>query len=419
MGETEPNLIISGFEILEEIGHGGFSRVHLAHHLETDTYCAVKIVNLMALRKEEFVGVMREISVFMQVDHPNICMLYNLTVYKEQLYFFMECAPNGTLLELVNSKKGLPEPEAHKLFIQLYSALRHLHSHHFLVHRDLKLENILMDSNWNVKLTDFGLASTSYCNVMRSFVGTPGYQPPEILAGGTYDEKCDVWSLGVCLYAMLTAYLPFTAQNSNYRQLVDEASRLQLPKTFSPALQDLLKKMLEVRANNRMTLMQLQNHPWLRGLMPEKSNFTPRPIVFYNVPHIEDIAKFKRRPRKPEQKVLDACTAKGIDPAVLTKDLEDGLVNERTTIYFCLLRPLTTKPVFEKPKATIVKNARKTGKDANHAKKSKSTEVLHKISSPQNQSGRTLRNVAKAVVVGPQKKCPRASLSSSGAKKLL
>ena len=103
---------------------------------------------------------------------------------------------------------------------------------------------------------------------MRTFVGTPGYSAPEVIAGGDYDNKCDVWSLGVCLYAMLTATLPFTAQNTNYRLLVDEATQLKYPMTFSPALQDLLKKMFTIRPQNRMSLQQLQNHPWLRGLPP-------------------------------------------------------------------------------------------------------------------------------------------------------
>ena len=404
MTEENPEIpVVSGFEILQEIGAGGFSRVHLARHVKTNTYCAVKIVNLAVLQSDEFIGIMREISVFMQVEHPNICALYNLTLHRDQLYFFMECAPKGTLLDLVNTKRGLQEPEAHKLFIQLYSALRYLHTHHFLVHRDLKLENVLIDSNGNVKLTDFGLSSTSYCNIMRTIVGTPGYQPPEILAGGNYDEKCDVWSLGVCLYAMMTDALPFN-NKGNYRLLIEEAGRLQLPKNFSPALQDLLRKMLEVRNTNRMSLIQLQNHPWLRGLAQEKMNFQPRPIVFYKVPKFEDIAKFKRKSKKADQKILDKCVEIGFDAEALTNDLKDGLINDATTAYFCFMYPLNEKPTFEKPEAVKIAAEKKQPKK-------KSSDFLERLSQSKSPSG-TLRNSAKQVV-GPTKTRMRTSLSGN------
>ncbi|OHT00619.1 CAMK family protein kinase [Tritrichomonas foetus] len=358
--------VVDDFEIMEQIGSGAFSHVHIAKHTPTGCFCAAKIVDLRNTKTEEFVGIMREVSIFMQVDHPNICNLYRLSTANNQLIFFMEYASRGTLLEYVNAKGTLTEFEAQRLFIQIFNGLRHLHIYHFLVHRDLKLENILIDSNGNMKLTDFGLAGTYYNNLMRTFVGTAGYQPPEIIAGSEYDEKCDVWSLGVCLYAMLTGCLPFSSQNNNVRRLLQEVSEMKYPPHFSPGLVDLLKKMFEVRPASRPTLIQLQNHPWLRGLQQLGTNIAPQPVIFYKVTNVSMISKFKRRSFKPDPKILEKteelCREKGIDTENLVSNLQKGLTGSDTTCYFCLLRFLGEKPAPPpppKPKVPIIPGTRK------------------------------------------------------------
>jgi 5'-AMP-activated protein kinase catalytic alpha subunit len=123
----------------------------------------------------------REVNVFQLISHPDICGLYRLSTTCDALLLFMEFASG--------------EREAHDYFIQLFAGVRHLHLHRFVAHRDLKLENILLGKNCVVKLADFGLAGTSCQSLRRTFVGTLGFQAPEILTGWEYNEKCDVWSL--------------------------------------------------------------------------------------------------------------------------------------------------------------------------------------------------------------------------------
>ncbi|OHT12033.1 CAMK family protein kinase [Tritrichomonas foetus] len=337
---------IDDFEILEKFAGGAFSVVHFARHIPTNSYCAAKIIDLGAQSNKCFRNIMREISVFMQVSHPHISSLYRLSLVNKILIFFMEYEENGTLLQYVNRTGGLKEAEANRIFIQLYDALRHVHFYHFLVHRDLKLENILLDKENNVKLIDFGLSGTFYCNILKSFVGTPGYTPPEIVAGNEYGESCDVWSLGVCLYMMITDYLPFTVQAHDYKAIIEESEKIRFPGIFSPALQDLLKQMLQPRPDRRISFMNIQNHPWMKGISIVSGNITPTPIVFYQVNGYNDILKFKRKClNNPNLEVVQktAEIAK-TDPQNVISQLKTGIINEITTIYFILLKPLMEKP---------------------------------------------------------------------------
>ncbi|OHT07021.1 CAMK family protein kinase [Tritrichomonas foetus] len=347
--------IIDDFEILEQFSHGGFSQVHFARHIPTNTYCAAKVIDLMEQSMSSFNGIMREISVFMQVEHPNISTFFRLSYHEPLLIFFMEYSSKGTLLSYVNKNKGLEEPEARRIFLQLYSVLRHLHAYHFLVHRDLKLENVLLDKNNNIKLIDFGLSTTYYNNLLRTFVGTPGYQPPEIIAGGEYGEKCDVWSLGILLHTMLTGSLPFTIQSASMKALLQEAADYTPPVGISPQLNSLLKMMLQGIPDKRPTLLQLQSHPWLHGIPPISSNFAPKPIKFYKINDTNDILRFKRSLTKFDPKIIEKCeSVYKINPDELQNKLNAGEICKETTIYWILTNPLTERPHLAPPPPPVL-----------------------------------------------------------------
>ncbi|KAH0794837.1 CAMK family protein kinase [Histomonas meleagridis] len=336
--------IVDNYEIMECIGSGSFSHVYIAKHIPTSNYCAAKVVNLKNITGNSLTNTLRELSVFMQVSHPSICHLYSYSLFQDNLIFFIEYATGGTLLDYVIQRQGLGEHDAQILFIQIFDAIRYLHIYHFAVHRDLKLENILLDSKNNIKIIDFGLTGTFYNNTLRTFVGTAGYQSPEIIAGNEYNEKCDVWSLGVCLFAMVTGRLPFSTQSSNYRKLIQEATDLKYPSTFSPGLVDLLQKMLEVHPSSRCSLVQLQSHPWLHGLDPIGNNIAPKPIIFYKINGFSDILKYKRRPTKADETALKKCEELNIDRNSLIDDLQKGITNSNTITYFFMVHPLLEKP---------------------------------------------------------------------------
>jgi serine/threonine protein kinase len=341
---TDPGQIIDDFLIMEQIGSGAFSKVHLAEHLPTHCFAAVKIVDLAKLGPADVKSMIREISVFQLVSHRNICSLYRISTVAQSILFFMEFAPGGTLLQVVNEKKGLSEPEAQFFFIQLFAAVRHLHLYYFVAHRDLKLENVMIGKNRIVKLADFGLAGTAYNALMHTFVGTPGFQAPEVIAGNEYTEKCDVWSLGVCLWAIVTGRMPFSTENSSIRPFLEEVMKIQYPKTFSPLLQDLLKRMLVIKPDERPNLMQLQDHMWLKGLEQLSPNIAPQPVYFQSARSLSAVSKLKRKKVTPNENAMKKCEDIGIDIEQLKMDLANGETTQATTTYFVLCNPVTERP---------------------------------------------------------------------------
>lgn len=346
--------VIDDFEILEKFSGGGFSQVHFARHIPTNTFCAAKIIDLSKQTKSGFTTILHEVSVFMQVHHPNISSLYRLSQVGNLLLFFMEYEANGTLSSII--RRGMKEEQIRKMFIQIFDAIRYVQANHFLAHRDIKAENVLLDSDMNVKVIDFGLSDTFYCHQMRGFVGTLGYAPPEVMAGNEYNEKCDVWCLGILLYRMTTGNLPFFVAENDLRGLVSQAEKFEPPSYCSPSLSDILRQMLNPVAMKRPTLLQLQNHPFLKGITPLPLNLSPTPIMFYKVRSFQDILKFRRAGVVINDAIVDKCVETiHCDRDRLVKDLTDGKINAETTVYFIMTKPLYTKPVVNTSKLPPLK----------------------------------------------------------------
>jgi serine/threonine protein kinase len=193
------------------IGEGTFGKVRLGTHRLTGTKVAIKQVP-----KSHSASLTREIHHYRRLHHPNVMQLYEVLATESYIWMVTELCPGGELYDYLVERGVMPEPEARRIFGQLCLAVAYVHDRG-IVHRDLKLENVLLDERCNVKVGDFGFTREYEAKkLMETFCGTTGYAAPEMLAGRKYTgEEVDIWSLGVILYALLCGALPFDDDDDN------------------------------------------------------------------------------------------------------------------------------------------------------------------------------------------------------------
>lgn len=188
------------------LGRGSFSEVALCEHLLSGEKVAVKIMDKSAMKdKESLTRLYRELCILKSIKHPFIAEFYQTFETKSKLFAVMEHCETGELFELIVKQGKLSEEYAAFLFHQIVEALVYLHELS-IAHRDVKPENILLDTKNQIKLIDFGLSNLSVDGKMfLTPCGSPCYAPPEMIKKLPYDGRIsDIWSLGITLFAMVT-----------------------------------------------------------------------------------------------------------------------------------------------------------------------------------------------------------------------
>ena len=263
------------YEMLGQIGKGGFSQVHRCKHLITgDTY-AVKVIDLKPLRMQQKFNpqrLRREVDIMRKLSHPNIIQFVEVFETEETLQIVMEYAPGSELFDLILAKKRYSEDIARPIFAQIAEALFYLHSKQ-IIHRDVKPENVLIldapDASGKVvaKLLDFGLSKHLHGTNAgaKTFVGTPCYLAPEVEytskgQGGTYGVSADCWSLGALLHVMMVARFPEWMVVENSPSLHFDQ---KLWKGVSPNAMDLIRRLMDFNPQTRMSMNDVLAHPWL------------------------------------------------------------------------------------------------------------------------------------------------------------
>jgi len=215
-----PEVSIEFYKIGRVLGKGAYGKVNLAMHKLTRRLCAVKSINKLFSTKDisAWLKLKNEVLLFEKLRHPCVLKMFEYIKHDSYDLIFMELCKGGDLLHYIRKRHKLDEPVAKVLFKQIILGLQHIHSKN-IVHRDIKLENILLDNCGKVKICDFGVSKIlkDQDDLILECCGTPAYMAPEVVRrnppeglkgkpvdkGKGYTIKCDIWSAGVVLYAML------------------------------------------------------------------------------------------------------------------------------------------------------------------------------------------------------------------------
>ncbi|ORX62038.1 Pkinase-domain-containing protein [Hesseltinella vesiculosa] len=248
------------YTIGETIGQGSFGKVKLGVHKLTGQQVAIKKIN-----KQHASLIAREIHHHRQLDHPNIVRIYEIIATESAIHIFSEYCPNGELFDLLTSTGRFEEHQAQRWFFQLTDAIQTCHRQG-IVHRDLKLENILLDANDNCKICDFGFARfADQKQLLETFCGSLAYSAPEVIMRQKYTgPETDIWSLGVILYTLLAGELPFDDDSEVVMQRKIVNIDYHMPTYFSLEVRDLLSAIFQHEPSKRLTLTQIMQHPWMQ-----------------------------------------------------------------------------------------------------------------------------------------------------------
>ena len=292
--EENSGLPTQKYKIISKLGDGSYGIVYLAVNIITKQNVAMKKIDKVKENAIDDMEIKNEIEILKKLDHPNIVKIIEFFSTPKAYYIITDFCGCGELYNQI--KHQYTEGQLAVLFYQVLSGLYYLHTKN-IVHRDLKLENILIseiekDNNTNekyfwVKIIDFGTAKIFEKNKNeKAVVGSSYYIAPEVLHKN-YNEKCDTWSVGVILYMLIVGRAPFDGKSDD--EIIENIEKGEFnskhPKMLnsSDEVQDLVKKLLEVNVKKRLSPSEALKHPWFKKFNGKSlySNIDKKTIIIY------------------------------------------------------------------------------------------------------------------------------------------
>ena len=250
------------------LGKGAFGEVwKVTHENSKKVYC-IKMMTKRDIFEQKLINqINKEIGIMYNINHPYSVKLYNHFEDNEKLYLIMELASNGNLYNFIQNNKNQKiktKEMLKKIIIQVIEIIKYLHSLD-IIYRDIKPENILLDKDYNVKLCDYGWASyLSKGQFCSAYCGTPEYVSPEVIKKYPYNEKVDIWGIGVLIFELVFGYPPFTSNFNEDRFNNIKEGKINWPKDLNDMeLKDLIEKILKVNPKDRISLDEIEKHQWL------------------------------------------------------------------------------------------------------------------------------------------------------------
>lgn len=256
------------------LGEGAFAQVCLAQDKNTNEECAVKVIKKNGRDAKESEFMARETEIMSSVRHPNIVNTLDIFDSPSHLHIVLEYMKGGELFDIIAEAGSFSEQQAAQVTRDVIKGVQYLHML-AIVHRDIKPENVLcLSKKWplQVKLADFGLADYSdgdgeISENQQTMIGTPGYVAPEVVKKEKYGQPVDMWAVGVLLYIMLSGKMPFYGRDDNACLRMIASGKYSMPDrewaSISPVAKSLVKGLLQLNPDKRLTANGALHHPWL------------------------------------------------------------------------------------------------------------------------------------------------------------
>jgi serine/threonine protein kinase len=310
------------------IGQGSSSSVFRAFHRMTHSPVAIKSrtktpdpENASLIESSR-----REAQLLRRVDHPSLVRVFDFVETPYAVYLIMEYVSGSNLMTHELERGKFSDDDARHIIAQVVHGLDYLHNECHMVHRDLKLENIVLTGSYWPKIVDFGFSKeqTAKDQLFSTSCGSAEYAAPELFTREPYSTEIDVWSLGITLYAMLMGELPFRS-GGNVMALIEQIVKDPVPNlsALRPEAADLITKMLAKDKSVRITIKEIIHHPWIAGISRPPDDFLPL------------------TPRNPAEVHEDVCAAVaetfGVPPEECVSSLFSGESSKLVVAYRILL----------------------------------------------------------------------------------